>query len=278
MLPPPCVVLFLFLFLFCFAASGPWSGIGRGAARRTLKTPARAATPRVCAQPNLLGDEDEDEADDRSARRRTHPPSSDSPQNPSTCSSVPPVFGALTHGWVLTWRCVQCVHGSRAKNTAHPCVRLAHARRTVGIRMALSTTERLVWHCGDHTAKLASTTCRRFFSSPKIVFCRSRWRVGPRLRRPRPSSSSATTTRRRRRRCRTRVGRCSTSARPSAWCVAAPRSLRSRAASSSPVRRAHRPPPAPAPAPTAHWHQHQHPAPTAHRSRLKSGLEPIGVA
>ena len=28
-----------------------------------------------------------------------------------------------------------------------------HARRTMGIRTALLTTERLVWYCGAHTAK-----------------------------------------------------------------------------------------------------------------------------
>ena len=33
-----------------------------------------------------------------------------------------------------------------------------HARRTVGMRMALPTTERLVWHCGEHTAKPESAS------------------------------------------------------------------------------------------------------------------------
>ena len=28
-----------------------------------------------------------------------------------------------------------------------------HARQTMVIRMMLPTTERLFWHCGDHTAK-----------------------------------------------------------------------------------------------------------------------------
>ena len=32
----------------------------------------------------------------------------------------------------------------------------SQARQTVGIRVARSTTERLVWHCGEHTAKLES--------------------------------------------------------------------------------------------------------------------------
>ena len=37
-----------------------------------------------------------------------------------------------------------------------------HARQTVGIRMALPTTERLVWHCGDRTAKPESASRGRF--------------------------------------------------------------------------------------------------------------------
>ena len=32
-------------------------------------------------------------------------------------------------------------------------IHMYHARRTVGITMALPTTERLLWHCGEHTAK-----------------------------------------------------------------------------------------------------------------------------
>ena len=38
-----------------------------------------------------------------------------------------------------------------------------HARRTVRIRMTLPTTERLFWHCGDHTAKRCSSTTRSTF-------------------------------------------------------------------------------------------------------------------
>ena len=34
--------------------------------------------------------------------------------------------------------------------------------RTVALRMARSTTERLVWHCGAHTAKLESAPGGRF--------------------------------------------------------------------------------------------------------------------
>ena len=36
-----------------------------------------------------------------------------------------------------------------------------HARRAVGIRMAVPTTERLFWHCGDHTAKKAEIGLHR---------------------------------------------------------------------------------------------------------------------
>ena len=50
-----------------------------------------------------------------------------------------------------------------------------HARQSVGIRMALSTTERPVWHCGDHIAKLESAICRRFLIT-KI--CCLPWHVG----------------------------------------------------------------------------------------------------
>ena len=53
------------------------------------------------------------------------------------------------------------------------------ARQTAVIRMALSTTERLVWHCGDHTVKLESASGGRFsrglFLIPKI--CCFLWRV-----------------------------------------------------------------------------------------------------
>ena len=41
--------------------------------------------------------------------------------------------------------------------------RAAHdARLTVGIRMTLPAIERLVWHCGDHTAKMESAPRGRF--------------------------------------------------------------------------------------------------------------------
>ena len=52
-----------------------------------------------------------------------------------------------------------------------------HARQTVGIRMALSTTERLVWYCGDRTAKLESATCCRFLIAK--IFCFPWHVVGP---------------------------------------------------------------------------------------------------
>ena len=41
-------------------------------------------------------------------------------------------------------------------------IRRNHARRTVGIRMTQPTTERLVWHCGAHTAKPESPPGGRF--------------------------------------------------------------------------------------------------------------------
>ena len=39
---------------------------------------------------------------------------------------------------------------------------VSHARRTAGIRMTLPAMERLVWHCGDHTAKMESASRGRF--------------------------------------------------------------------------------------------------------------------
>ena len=44
---------------------------------------------------------------------------------------------------------LECAHGDHPS----PGWSLFHARRTVGIRMALPTTERLLWHGGEHTAK-----------------------------------------------------------------------------------------------------------------------------
>ena len=37
-----------------------------------------------------------------------------------------------------------------------PPLATCHVRRTAEIRMPLPTTERLMWHCGEHTAKLES--------------------------------------------------------------------------------------------------------------------------
>ena len=45
-----------------------------------------------------------------------------------------------------------------------------HARQTAGIRMALPTTERLVWHCGAHTAKPESASWRRFVITKLCCF------------------------------------------------------------------------------------------------------------
>ena len=48
-----------------------------------------------------------------------------------------------------------------------PC----HARRTASISMALPPlSERLVWHCGEHTAKPASAACRRPFVTKVCCF------------------------------------------------------------------------------------------------------------
>ena len=52
--------------------------------------------------------------------------------------------------------------------------------------MALPTTERLGWHCGEHAARLESAECRRFLIT-KI--CRVLWHVGstrPHARTPAP--------------------------------------------------------------------------------------------
>ena len=51
-----------------------------------------------------------------------------------------------------------------------------HARRTAVIRMALPTTERLVWRCGDHTAKPKSAPGDRFLIMTKLCCCL--WHVG----------------------------------------------------------------------------------------------------
>ena len=48
----------------------------------------------------------------------------------------------------------------------------SHARRTAGIRMAPLPTERLVWHCGDHTAEPESADSLL----PKL--CCVRWHAG----------------------------------------------------------------------------------------------------
>ena len=54
-----------------------------------------------------------------------------------------------------------------------------HARQTVVTRTALSTSERSVWHCEDHTAKPESATCRRFLITKICCFrtLRSRGRL-----------------------------------------------------------------------------------------------------
>jgi len=44
---------------------------------------------------------------------------------------------------------------------AQACDKLFHARRTVGKRMTLPTTERLFWHCGGRTAKPESASSER---------------------------------------------------------------------------------------------------------------------
>ena len=55
------------------------------------------------------------------------------------------------------------------------CRARTHARQTLRKRVALSTTEQPVWHCGDHIAKLESAICRRFLIT-KI--CCLPWHVG----------------------------------------------------------------------------------------------------
>ena len=52
-----------------------------------------------------------------------------------------------------------------------------HARRTVGIRMALLTTERRLWHCGDHTAKLKSVSSKADSVLPKVAVVCGAWHV-----------------------------------------------------------------------------------------------------
>ena len=44
---------------------------------------------------------------------------------------------------------------------AQACDKLFHARRTVGKRMMLPTTEQLFWHCGGRTAKPESASSER---------------------------------------------------------------------------------------------------------------------
>ena len=44
---------------------------------------------------------------------------------------------------------------------AQACDKLFHARRTVGKRMTLPTTERLFWHCAGRTAKPESASSER---------------------------------------------------------------------------------------------------------------------
>ena len=51
----------------------------------------------------------------------------------------------------------------------------SHARRTLGIRMTLLTTEGLFWHCGAHTAKPESASGRRFLITKICCFL---WHVG----------------------------------------------------------------------------------------------------
>ena len=57
---------------------------------------------------------------------------------------------------------------------------LFHARRTVGIRMRLPTTERPFWHCGAHTAQPESAFQSRFRITKTCCF---RW---PSAARPTP--------------------------------------------------------------------------------------------
>ena len=52
-----------------------------------------------------------------------------------------------------------------------------HARQTVGIWMTLLTAERLVWHCGDHTAKPESASRGRFLL-PNLLFSVARGSKG----------------------------------------------------------------------------------------------------
>ena len=50
----------------------------------------------------------------------------------------------------------------------------SHARRPVGIRLALLTTERLLWNCGDHTAKPESAPGGRFLITTISCCCVAR--------------------------------------------------------------------------------------------------------
>ena len=50
------------------------------------------------------------------------------------------------------------------------CSHARHARRKVGIRMALPTNERLVWHGGEHTAKLEIGPWRPIVCYQNLLF------------------------------------------------------------------------------------------------------------
>ena len=65
--------------------------------------------------------------------------------------------------------CAHDAHRALPSQTAQLAL-ARHTRQTAGISMAPTTTERRVWHCGDHTAKLESAPCRRFFVTKICCF------------------------------------------------------------------------------------------------------------
>ena len=64
-----------------------------------------------------------------------------------------------------------------APRPASLCVEAGpYTHQTAVIRMALPTTERPVWHCGERTAKLESAACRRFPYCQNLLFSAARGR------------------------------------------------------------------------------------------------------